>query len=680
MQDFRFSRLLKDPRFVRPKKRQSKVPIDDRFKDMFTEESFTGKSTCKVDKFGRRINDKENTQISRDAVNSLRRFYKLEEDAESDAGILENNKQNRTNVDLARGEGIFFSSDSSSGDEQDDSFAHNPAAIDRDAITMGDATSRLAFVNLDWDNIQAQDIYQLVYSFKPPLGQVLSVKIYYSSYGKERISQESLHGPPSAIFRPLTSNEDKENRSQKDLKCENGDIASTSEDEILVEQEDTDVFYSGSEIEDLLHEEPSDLEVDTFDNVDNFSSSNRNANTDGVFAKMDSGKHKITANLDFEVNQQDNLPDIELNDQPIAHSYDQRDRFVTAKTSDDFDEEALRKYQLERLRYCFAIVETDSIETAEAIYTNCDGQEFEKTSNIIDIRYVPNEQEFDNEDIIPKGGVSTGLVDKYAPLDFSTLSLMHSKVSLTWDSDDIRRSKLTKARFSQDMLEEMDFRAYLASSDDEEGSQSEDDEKKEKSMEELLSVYKKLANNSNATNPYHTKSAKNLFEDEEPKLEEAKSDIDMEMTFLAESPPEDTEGITKQETVFQSKLRKEKERKERKRAERKGLHADHVAANKEDKSLSLMLDHKGASDDENAHFNMEKIVKREIKLLKKRHKKDLLLPKDSFEIQSEDSRFAAIYSAHDYSIDPSHPSFKNTSSMRKLLASKREKQSKMNGK
>jgi len=48
----------------------------------------------------------------------------------------------------------------------------------------------------------------------------------------------------------------------------------------------------------------------------------------------------------------------------------------------------LRKYEIERLKYYFAIIECDSKKTAKVIYENMDGMEYEMTGLKVDLRYV----------------------------------------------------------------------------------------------------------------------------------------------------------------------------------------------------------------------------------------------------------------------------------------------------
>jgi len=69
------------------------------------------------------------------------------------------------------------------------------------------------------------------------------------------------------------------------------------------------------------------------------------------------------------------------------------------------ESDRLRAYQLQRLRYYYAIIDCDTLgmgwppvqrscvlntyfapDTAKAIYDACDGLEYEKSSNVIDLR------------------------------------------------------------------------------------------------------------------------------------------------------------------------------------------------------------------------------------------------------------------------------------------------------
>lgn len=71
-------------------------------------------------------------------------------------------------------------------------------------------TTRLAVVNLDWDHVHAIDLYKIFSSVLEQgnegkggvssRGQVVSVRVYPSEFGKKRMEREEQEGPPREVF------------------------------------------------------------------------------------------------------------------------------------------------------------------------------------------------------------------------------------------------------------------------------------------------------------------------------------------------------------------------------------------------------------------------------------------------------------------------------------------------
>ncbi|CEP60663.1 pre-rRNA-processing protein ESF1 LALA0_S01e16094g [Lachancea lanzarotensis] len=343
--------------------------------------------------------------------------------------------------------------------------------------------------------------------------------------------------------------------------------------------------------------------------------------------------------------------------------------------ADDYDVKSLRRYQLERLRYYYAVVNCTNVETAESIYKNCDGTEFESTANMFDLRYVPDGMDFDDE---PRDECSE-LPKNYRPAQFSTDALQHSKVKLTWDETPADRVSMAKRAFSQKELDEMDFKAYLAS--DSEESEPED-------TGNLKDKLKALANQSAQVGD------RSLFD---KKSDEEQSDVDMQITFapgLAETDDskEGADGNT-DETTIEKVRRKEKERRKMRKdriKELKKQSSDEKQKSKESRTskkynsnentdsksaaeLELLMmedDNEGSGSGINkkAHFNMNEIMRSEKEKSKKSKFQDKRkITDDQFKPDLNDPRFSEMFEDRDFAIDPSQPEFKQTPAMKQIL-------------
>ena len=175
----------------------------------------------KVDKYGRPVSE---TQEKDD----LKRFYRLNDDSDDE-------DEEPKKHDLARGEVLLESSDEEDEKPQAETYANNQQ--EEEETQEVPRTARLAMVNLDWDHVRAHHLYKICASLVSPTaprvrastsslerrtsyhqksedagqgsvvrGKVLSVCVYPSDFGKERMAREEKEGPPSEIFKKKDPN------------------------------------------------------------------------------------------------------------------------------------------------------------------------------------------------------------------------------------------------------------------------------------------------------------------------------------------------------------------------------------------------------------------------------------------------------------------------------------------
>ncbi|KAK2623490.1 hypothetical protein QTJ16_007168 [Diplocarpon rosae] len=371
----------------------------------------------------------------------------------------------------------------------------------------------------------------------------------------------------------------------------------------------------------------------------------------------------------------------------------------------EFDSAALRQYQLERLRYYYAV--------------------YLSSANIFDLRFVPDDTEFDEKPRDECESVPAG----YKPIEFVTDALQHSKSKLTWDTnpEEASRKEAISQAFSGSKKDHLDndLRAYL-------GSDSEDSEEEDPKIDGPQLSKKELA---------RQKMRAALGLSSEPTVStvnKSKAPVgDMEVTFTAGLTSKSSTGVFEnkppiEETTAERYKRLEKERKARRKekakAKREGRDPDApvddnaeaaedlgfddpfftaeegvkdktknvkkeerqqrrqakaaAAAAKESERAGLeLLMAEDTSENPGAqleHFDINEIARAEKKKRKKgKGKKDGESKRgglqEGFEMDVGDERFGKLFESHEFAIDPTNPKFVATEGMKKLLEEGRRK-------
>ncbi|EXJ56032.1 hypothetical protein A1O7_08963 [Cladophialophora yegresii CBS 114405] len=686
--DPRFANIQSDPRYRLPGKK-NKVKLDKRFARVLEDDDFVKRA--KVDRYGRPL--EANVEKKR-----LKRKYEFDEDEEPESDEADNDdavKQELSRVEkktrdpLREGRETDSEAETSSDETSTNSDSEEEegaeevdeeldvGATQQQDVPTGEVTSRIAIVNLDWDNIRAADLMAVFSSFLPSTGgSIVKVAIYPSEFGKERLEREELEGPPKDIF--------------------------------------TNAAKGGNADEDMSDDEEADEDI----------------------------KASI---------------------------------LKTENGDEDFNATALRKYQLERLRYFYAILTFSSPSVAKHIYDAVDGTEYLRTANFFDLRFVPEDTDFRTD--TPREECER-IPDDYRPNEFVTDALQHSKVKLTWDAEDTGRKEAVARAFRggkgkgkkgmQEMIDENDLRAYLASDTDDSASEALELEaetstthdnaapaplsKKEAERQRMrtllglpLDTVKPAKSKDQAPvgdmqitftsglNPSKDDKKRSVFENSpEPeettlekyvrkererkqkrkeKMKSATAVPDHEDTptetadQLIEDAHEDEEELGFDDPFFASaepsaelsKATSNKLRKEERLKKKQQREAEEEKDRKQRAELELLM----ADDDVEAndgvpgkskiqHFDMREIERAE-KQARKKGKKNKLknksksdaaqsstseIPADDFQLDTADPRFARLFSSHEYAIDPTNPRFKGTKNMKLLLDERRKRKNK----
>ncbi|XP_055957427.1 ESF1 homolog [Patella vulgata] len=395
-----------------------------------------------------------------------------------------------------------------------------------------------------------------------------------------------------------------------------------------------------------------------------------------------------------------------------------------AQEGDRFHREKLRQYQINRLKYYYAVVVCDSVATATKLYDDCDGIEFETSCTKVDIRFIPDGMTFDQE----VKSVCTG-VEKYRPNYFANSALGRSSVKLTWDDNDHDRLRVTMSKIDPKKLDTMekDYEAYIASSSDDEGpklpgsdssdsnSDSEQDEsriakyrqlvqelddkktKKDEDVEMEITwepglkgtteaLVKQSVDAEKTVTPWQNflqkkkDKKKQRNKDRKAAREKAKIECgDIPEEKAAFSDDELPEGVDINDPYFKTE-NKDIKKEKKKKGKKEELTEEELEKKKQEeaKLKLLMMD----DEDQRHHFSLEKLLKDAKKKKKKKNKKKNLDDEevnektDNFQVDVSDPRFSAMFDSHLFNVDPSAPEFKKTKGSEVFISEKQKRRQK----
>lgn len=618
--DSRFKSVHNDPRFKRPSSRQFRVKVDDRFSRDELRKLNAGADGkhVKIDRYGRQLKGK-------DAAKTLDKFYEHESDNDQAEGVVHPSDEidSESGTDSKASANASDSSDSESDESDSDSKAlletvSSAAKIIDRARGEGLASSG-SDSNSDSDSNSGSDSDSDSDSFAD----------LESESEVELDDTKPEEGDPTATLAVV--NLDWDNITAIDL------MATLSS------------FVPQNGLIKYVHILPSEFGKEQM----------QREQVEGPPRELFRSKkqRKADARSDSDSDSDSELDVNNKDDMERAA----RKLFSEEDGSQDYDSKALRRYQLQRLKYYYAIVKCDSVATCREIYEKCDGTEFESTANILDLRYVPDDMDFDFTEATMSCEKVPAL---YRPnTQFVTDALQHSKVKLTWDETPKDRLQLSSKQFSQREIDDMDFKSYLASDSD-----SEDDAA---TAAALKSKYQGLL------------GKKPTIGDQS----DSDGEIDMEITFnpgLNDSQQLSVPSKPQEapESTISAYKRKEKERRKRRLENMKSqrtakdgvvndIESKETADEKAKAELELvMMDE--SNEPEARHFAMKDIIKAEKSKGKKGKKGqpkglDSEMIQDDFVADLADPRFKEVFENHEYAIDPNSAEFKRTKTMSKIL-------------
>ncbi|KAK2817589.1 hypothetical protein Q5P01_025780 [Channa striata] len=591
---------------------------DDDDKDQTTEEEEDDDTD-----FGDNVSDGSEEEDEEEGDEEEKSDAVSRSDDEEDESGLDSDDDSDSGPDLARGKGNIETSSDEDEDDNVDAFLqrekeeieHDWGELCKDAPRSDEVSARLAVCNVDWDRLKAKDLLALLNSFTPKGGAVLSVKIFLSEFGKERLQTEEMQGPLELRALPDDSEDDTEEErvyreKMRDyqfkrlkyfyavVECDSATTAAK-----IYEECDGYEYESSCSVLDLrfvpddvkFDEEPKDVATDV----------NLAAYTPKVFTSSATATSKVQLTWDETDHERVTALNRKFNkDELLAMDFT---AYLASSSDDEEDDD-----------------DDDGDDGGKA-----EGED-DKEQDVEEMKKPQKEEKKKKsaEQISKYRELLKGIQDKEKKLQEDK----DMELEITW----VPGLKETAEQLVKRKLEGKDnltpWEEYL---------QKKKEKKKQKKSQ------RKQAG-----------ASEELSDDELP------PDVDLGDPFFTEE-------------LGSTELRnKQQRRKKNQQGEEERTAEEEEELEKQKAEMALLMDD-DADDAKHKHFNYDKIVEQQ-NLSKKKRKKLLKKGEepqqdDDFQVDVQDPRFQAMFTSHLFNLDPSHPSYRKTKATESIQAEKQRR-------
>lgn len=665
--DPRFTNIQTDPRFRLPSKKNTHVQIDKRFAHMLRDDDFS--SRAKVDRYGRKL-----TRNS--GKDELKRYYRIEDENEESSEDEDEDDEVKTELERVKAEASTSDDSSSDNEDLDEAAEEEVFGLLEDqeggnGVPEGELSSRIAVVNLDWDNIRATDLMAVFSSFVPSTGRIRKVSVYPSEFGKQRMGKEEMDGPPKEIFGGQSTSIPQNDRSEKSEEDEQEDEeGNEAEDEKIgksILKEDRGQDFNSAKLRQYQLERLRYY----YAVLDCTSVSVAQA----IYDAVDGTEYLTTANF-FDLRYIPPETDFS-EDEPR----DECDRMPDGYRPNEFVTDALQHSRVrltwdaddvsrkEAQKRAFSGSRADIDENDLKAYLGTDSSEDEGPApQIVDATSAAPGSASNDRQQGEESGLKISRKEAERQKMRALLGLQSESVSKKSTAERHAPIGDLQVTFSSGLTSEANKGSVFENEPERDETTAEKYIRREK--ERKARRKEKMKASRTGTDPSVEVVDPTVQLDDQSNLAEGKEqDIGFADPFFT------TPTTDKAVSTAQRKADKRQKKEERAAEEA-------AAVSKRAELELLMVDDKMDTKDIN-HFDINEIAKAEKTLSKKNRSKRKMTErekqaleakeKDNFKINVGDERFRDVFESNEFAIDPSHPRFKGTEGMKRLLDEGRKK-------